>query len=537
MQHYNSDCPKDMKEHLIGLFKQSANIDLTAATDLTANTKRQICVPARCSEHCPKKSRCRYQKFIKEAIDPSIDIQVVNHNYLIADAILKSEGKRLLIPNYQITIIDEAHKLLSAARSMYGAELSFNDVRNMLEYLENLKFCTRSSAVSIAEIVKKLRTENRRLFNHLDKFVPDDEDDEKERYRVEFDDTATRHLRNIRDIADRLYEQLSVSLVLERHEYRKDCLLWEISKICAQADVFTQHKNHICWLEEGTDFNLSLHSVPKDVDKRLYNHFWSKGIPTVLTSGTLSAGGDFSHIKRTLGLEPLQNRITEVSKPSPFNHQQNALLYISESVPFPDNKNEAYIKSVTDEVEKLVYASHGRAAVLFTSYNTMGRVYSALSERKIPFPLLRLERKSSDAIEKFKQSENGVLFASGALWEGIDIPGDSLSMLIIVKLPFQVPDPISEYEQSMYSSLLEYKIRVIIPEMLIKLKQGYGRLLRTETDTGCVAILDSRVNSTGAYRKWLIDTLPKSRVTSCINVVKKFFRAVKSAAYFSLKRK
>jgi ATP-dependent DNA helicase DinG len=285
-------------------------------------------------------------------------------------------------------------------------------------------------------------------------------------------------------------------------------------------------------LEEGTDFNLSLHSVPKDVEKRLYNHFWSKGIPTVLTSGTLSAGGDFLHIKRTLGLEPLQNRITEVSKPSPFNHQQNALLYISESVPFPNNKDEAYIKSVTDEVEKLVNASHGRAAVLFTSYNTMGRVYSALSDRKLPFPLMRLERKSSDAIEKFKQSENGVLFASGALWEGIDIPGDSLSMLIIVKLPFQLPDPISEYEQSMYNSLLEYKIRVIIPEMLIKLKQGYGRLLRTETDTGCVAILDSRVNSTGAYRKWLIDALPKSRVTSCINVVKKFFRAVKSASYF-----
>jgi ATP-dependent DNA helicase DinG len=148
---------------------------------------------------------------------------------------------------------------------------------------------------------------------------------------------------------------------------------------------------------------------------------------------------------------------------------------------------------------------------------------------------MRLERKSSDAIDKFKQSKNGVLFASGALWEGIDIPGDSLSMLIIVKLPFQIPDPISEYEQTMYKSLLDYKNRVIVPEMLIKLKQGFGRLLRTETDTGCVAILDSRVNRFGVYRRRTIDSLPKCRITSCIAVIKKFFKAVKSAAYFLLK--
>ena len=88
--------------------------------------------------------------------------------------------------------------------------------------------------------------------------------------------------------------------------------------------------------------------------------------------------------------------------------------------------------------------------MLFTSYDTMGRVHAALSARNLPFPLMRLERGSSTAIEKFKQSRNGVLFASGALWEGIDIPGDALSLLIIVKLPFQVPDPIGEYEQTLY---------------------------------------------------------------------------------------
>jgi ATP-dependent DNA helicase DinG len=146
---------------------------------------------------------------------------------------------------------------------------------------------------------------------------------------------------------------------------------------------------------------------------------------------------------------------------------------------------------------------------------------------------MRLERGSSAAIEKFKKSKNGVLFASGALWEGIDIPGDTLSMLIIVKLPFQVPDPIGEYEQTLYSSMFEYKNRVIVPEMLIKLKQGFGRLIRALTDTGVVAILDSRANSTGAYRERILATLPDCNVTSVIKKVWQFFRAVKAPGYFA----
>jgi ATP-dependent DNA helicase DinG len=125
-----------------------------------------------------------------------------------------------------------------------------------------------------------------------------------------------------------------------------------------------------------------------------------------------------------------------------------------------------------------------------------------------------------------------VLFAAGALWEGIDIPGDALSMLIIVKLPFQVPDPIGEYEQTLYRDLNEYKNAVVVPEMLIKLKQGFGRLIRTEEDTGVVAILDSRVNQYGAYRGCVLDALPDCYVTADINEVEGFYRVMKKPEYF-----
>jgi ATP-dependent DNA helicase DinG len=125
-----------------------------------------------------------------------------------------------------------------------------------------------------------------------------------------------------------------------------------------------------------------------------------------------------------------------------------------------------------------------------------------------------------------------VLFASGALWEGIDIPGDALSMLIIVKLPFAVPDPIGEYEQTLYESMADYKASVVVPEMLVKLKQGFGRLIRTETDSGCVAILDSRAGSFGKYRNRVLDALPNCKVTGRIEDIEAFLHTVKSPDFF-----
>ena len=223
---------------------------------------------------------------------------------------------------------------------------------------------------------------------------------------------------------------------------------------------------------------------------------------------------------------------TETSKPSPFDYWEKSMLYISEGMPFPNQRDENYILAVANEIEQLICASNGHAAVLFTSYRAMDMVWGHLEDRALPFPMFRMDRGGLHEINKFKRSGNGVLFAAGALWEGIDIPGDALSMLIIVKLPFAVPDPIGEYEQTLYANIAEYKECVILPEMLIKLKQGFGRLIRTETDSGVVAILDSRVNSNGLYRNYVLSGLPKCWVTDSIDDVENFYTAVKAPDYF-----
>jgi ATP-dependent DNA helicase DinG len=188
---------------------------------------------------------------------------------------------------------------------------------------------------------------------------------------------------------------------------------------------------------------------------------------------------------------------------------------------------------VTDEIERLVTVSRGRAAVLFTSYNVMGRVHAELQKKRLPYPMWKLERGTSNAIERFKQSGKGVLLASGSLWEGIDIPGDALSMLIIVKLPFQAPDALSEAERERYAYGRDYLREVLVPDMLIKLRQGAGRLIRTETDTGVIAILGCRANERGAYFLPVTAALPDCDWTSDINDIDPFLRERKPAEYFA----
>jgi ATP-dependent DNA helicase DinG len=200
-------------------------------------------------------------------------------------------------------------------------------------------------------------------------------------------------------------------------------------------------------------------------------------------------------------------------------------------MPFPDKNNLEYIERLSEEIEKLINATNGHAVVLFTSYKTLSYVKNILLN-KIKYPIISMQRNSKMDIKKFKASKNAVLLATGSCWEGIDLKGDILSLLIIAKLPFAVPDPIDNYKSNLYSGLEDYKEEVIIPKMLIKLKQGVGRLIRTETDTGVVAILDSRVGVHGNYRDKVLQSLPELKITSDINHVRGFIQDKKNKEYF-----
>jgi len=518
-------------------FGEDASYDLSDADMLSHYIKRAICVTGKCDENCPYRVKCRYHQYIYYANSNNIDFQITNHNYFLADKRHRVEGKRPLLPDYQLVIIDEAHKFLHAARSMYGVELidseiSFlaRDIKLFVPENSNYGKTSRKYAHILAE-------QGRKLFEQLnDNILETYIDDEAERFPAIIDADILRHIDNITGLSADIAITIADCCFHAIYKERQNKAIRQLSDLNERVEKLRKHGKLIFWLEnrvDGESVHQALCAIPKDLDLRLYKDMWKSSVPIILTSGTLSASKDFTRMKETLGLNHLSPQmITTASLQSPFDYKNKTLLYISKSTPFPDNKDKGYIAAVADEIERLVFASHGHAAVLFTSYNAMGQVHAILTKRELPFPLFRLERGGTHAIEQFKKSGIGILLASGALWEGIDIPGDALSMLIIVKLPFSVPDPISDYERSQYSSMETYKRRVIIPDMIVKLKQGFGRLIRTERDSGVCAILDSRVREGAAYHKDVVRALPQCRVTSNIIDVSDFIASSKGIDYF-----
>ena len=256
-------------------------------------------------------------------------------------------------------------------------------------------------------------------------------------------------------------------------------------------------------------------------------------MPVIFTSGTMSVRGDFTHFKRMTGISfAAPSRIIETSKPSPFDFQSNGLLYIPERMPFPDIRDGRYIQAVMQEILQIVSATHGHTLILFTSYWLMERVFYGLKGQISDYPLFLMGRGRLDVISSFRRSGNGVLFASDSAGEGIDLAGDILSSLIVVKLPFPVPDPVMEYQRNQYEDFDLYRRDIIIPEMLMKLRQWLGRGIRREKDTAVFSILDSRASLRGRYRTEILNTLPTMPVTDRLLDVADFIIRKKADSYF-----
>jgi len=540
------------KPALKSLLSGSTALDLGDMDYLTTYVKRKICVTDNCTLQCSYRESCRYLAFMKDMQSGRHDFQVCNHQYLLADLIHREQGMKPLIPNYQAVIIDEAHKLEQAAQTMYGTAFSNSEIPDIAQYVKSLTFTDKRLTKNLTSYTDRLLSLNNQLFAALCGSIPaiDTEDDETKRFPVFITGGVRATIRSLRYCLDALCERLSDNPGISKHqENLHSYTIYALQKLSECLRVFQSSNEIVYWLEmpkltRKVTGEISLCCIPKRLGKYLHRDLWSKRFPIILTSGTLSAGGtsaaggSFEYIRKRIGLDLVaKRRITETSKPSPFEYMKNCLIYISEVTPFPDNRSAAYIAAVTGEIERLIKATHGHAAVLFTSYRVMELVYMAVESRGLGYPLFKLNRSGRGSIQRFKESGNGILFASGSMWEGVDLPGDILSLLIIVRLPFQIPDPLSEYEQSQYSSMEEYKRLVIQPDMLLKAKQGAGRLLRLESDTGVLAFLDSRVRIGGTYRDALLDALPSCGVTGNVIDVAQFISTVKNHNYFNMGEK
>ena len=269
-----------------------------------------------------------------------------------------------------------------------------------------------------------------------------------------------------------------------------------------------------------------------DMDSQMQNALWSMSQPILLTSGTLAVGDDFSRFKAEAHIRPGPRLVESVSL-SPFRYDKNCLLYVPHSAPIHNKTDlQPYYRLLAADVASLIRVCCGHALVLFNSYSAMTAVHGLLREAELAYPIFTMARNNPHIAEGFRQSGNGVLLATGPVWEGMDFPGDMVSSLIIVRLPFPVPDPISEAEREQYPTLQDYIREVIIPDMQVKLRQGFGRAIRTETDTCVVSILDYRAAPGERYHRAVLETLPPLRITRKIEDVEAFIRAKKSPDYF-----
>ena len=479
-------------------------LDLDHIPNLTRYDRCRICVPQSCPRDCFMRLDCRYQQYLRDSMKP--DIQICNHNYLLANASHRLEERPLLLRQYQALVVDEAHKLPDAARQMYTEILSADDMDELCFLLQQAHFKGLS---------KRLRT----AFLTLSISCTPSFSMPKRKISVLFALTPFRQAA-LTDCIDIL--QYIGSLPNMPHYLQ--CRLAETESLLRLflLDVPTR----ILYLEFSADGQPTFCAASNRVPQLLRSALWNTREPTILTSGTLTAAGDFDHTEQLLGLAayaPLRHFRAE----SPFDYRKKCLLYIParRAAAVPENQYLA------DKIVQLVSTCHGHTLALFTSYRQMRHVYDALGGR-LTFPVFQAGRGQNRSIQQFRQSGNGVLFAAGSCWEGIDFPGDMVSLLIIAKLPFPIPDPVSDYERRQYPNLRDYINAEVIPEMQKKLRQGFGRAIRTEQDSCVVAVLDERAGVGGKYHDAALAALPTCPTTEKIEDVQQFIREQKRPDYF-----
>ena len=488
-----------------GSLRMAENVlDLDHIPGLSRYDRCRICVPQSCPRDCFLHLDCRYQQYLRDSRKP--DIQICNHNYLLANASHRLEERPLLLRQYQALVVDEAHKLPDAARQMYTETLSAQDMDDLCSLLQQAHFKGLS---------KRLRT----VFLTLSISCAPSFAMPKRKISIPFSLTPFRQAA----IADSINLLQYIGSQPDMPHY----LQYRLAETESLLRLFLLDvPTRILYLEFSADGQLTFCAASNRVPQLLRSALWNTREPTILTSGTLTAAGDFDHTEQLLGLAayaPLRHFRAE----SPFNYRKKCLLYIParRAAAVPENQYLA------DQIVRLTAACHGHALVLFTSYRQMRNVYDALGGR-LTFPVFQAGRGQNRSIQQFKQSGNGVLFAAGSCWEGIDFPGDMVSLLIIAKLPFPIPDPVSNYERQQYPNLRDYINAEVIPEMQKKLRQGFGRAIRTEQDSCVVAILDERAGIGGKYHDAALAALPTCPTTEKIEDVQQFIREQKRPDYF-----
>ena len=448
------------------------------------------------------------------------DIIIVNHHLFFADLALKHDDFGSILPEYSAVVFDEAHEVEDVASDYFGRQISNYRFEELARDADQTLRILKLGSPSVLRRTQRLRERSRAFF---ETFPPRDgrfpfSRAEREAFIEQNRDAYTGLTDALKSIETEFAAMTQKPEELTRIGRRSFELRQELGFLFESNE-----KNFVYWFERRNK-GVFLAATPIDVSQILRERLFEQFDTVILTSATLTVGNRFDFIRQRLGVDHAKER----TLPPEFHYGEQVLLYLPPRM--PDVRDAGFGAKAADEILRLLELSHGRAFCLFTSYAQMKDLYERVSVRS-PYPLmLQGTAPRSVLLERFKTTPNAVLFATSSFWQGVDVPGEQLSCVIVDRLPFAVPsDPIvaarvRALDEEGRNAFSEYQV----PQAVLALKQGFGRLIRAKTDRGVLSLLDNRIQRM-AYGKIFMESLPKYGKTQELGDVERFFESAKPA--------
>jgi ATP-dependent DNA helicase DinG len=484
--------------------------DLWARLD----ARRDTCT----GQKCPQFNECFVTAMHQRAKEA--DLIIVNHHLFFADLALKQDDFGSILPEYSAVVFDEAHEMEDTASDYFGRQISNYRFEELARDADQTLRLLKLASASLLRRTQRIREKSRNFF---DAFPPREgrfpfSRNEREAFlgqnREAYDALATA----LKGLETEFAALTSKPEELTRLARRSFEIRQEMSFLFESNE-----RNFVYWFERRNK-SVFLAATPIDVSQILRERLFEQFDTVVLTSATLTVGGRFEYIRQRVGLDHSK----ESALPPEFDWANQALLYLPRFL--PDVRSPGFAASAADEIVKLLELSQGRAFCLFTSYAQMKDLFERVRTR-LSFPmLLQGTAPRSVLLERFKNTPGAVLFATSSFWQGVDVPGDQLSCVIVDRLPFAVPsDPVvaarvNALNEDGRNAFAEFQV----PQAVLALKQGFGRLIRSKTDRGVLSLLDNRIERM-PYGKIFLESLPCYGTTRDLGDVERFLRQGESS--------